>query len=268
VRRIAPERDLAPATLPNDPALPIQLFRYREVAWHGSTPTVGVGAGFAREEAFLASLSDVTVDGPWPTDEAEADVKQRVIDALFDANQRLTPVTGQHPAAALAHFACHWTVKQHSEEFELLLSTQSGEPRKVTMADITAGYSARGESRYPDRPERAAVIFNACGTSTIDPLSSLSFQRWFLTNRHPAFLGTQAAIPDEIAADFAELLYGFLLGGFSFGKAVVLARRQLLIAAKSPLGILYFLHGTELSHFRRWRRPRLPGLPGFLEGSA
>jgi hypothetical protein len=258
VRRIAPERELQPATLANDPTLPIQLFRYREVAWDGSTPTVGVGAGFAREEAFLASLPDLTVDGPWPTDEPEADVKQRVIDALFDANQRLTPGTGGHPAAALAHFACHCTVKQHSEKFELLLSTQSGEPRKVTLADITAGYGTRGAARYLERPERAAVIFNACGTSMIDPLSSLSFQRWFLRNRHPAFLGTQAAIPDEIAADFAELLYGFLLGGFSFGEAVVLARRQLLLAAKSPLGILYFLHGNDRLEVQRERPSALP----------
>jgi hypothetical protein len=249
VRRVAPERELEPATLPNDPALPIQLFRYREVEWDGSTPTTGPGVGFAQEEAFLASLPEVIVDGPWPTDETEADVKERVLDALFDARKRLTSVTDEHPAAALAHFVCHCTTtNRHIEKFELLLSTARGESRKVLWGHITDGYSERGELTYPDQPgqpDRAAIIFNACGASAIDPMSSLSFQRWFLKNRHPAFLGTHAKIPDQIAADFAELLYSFLLGKFSLGEAVLLARRQLLLGAKSPLGILYVLHGND-----------------------
>jgi hypothetical protein len=260
VRRIAPDRELERAPLANQPALPIQFFRYREVAWDGTTPATGVGAGFAREEAFLVSLPDVEVDGPWPKgDITEVEVRERLIDALFDARKPLMPGGDERPVASLAHFACHCNAtKRPIEKFELLLSTETGDPRPLRMAHVTDGYSVRGERPSDDRPERAAVILNACGASAVDPWSSLSFQKWFLKNRHPAFLGTQAAIPDEIAADYAELLYGFLLGGFSFGEAVLLARRQLLINAKSPLGILYVLHGNDLLEVEVERPHALP----------
>ncbi|WP_433292853.1 CHAT domain-containing protein [Actinoplanes sp. CA-030573] len=246
VRRYTPQRRLEPITLPNDPALPVQLFRYREVRTDGSVPTSGRGSGFAREEAFLASLvPELSVDGPWPGDETEEEVRKRVAEALFDARQRLMAPGITHSAAALAHFACHCEVAGDDEADEVQLSTRQGELRSVRKRDIAAGYGKLGRPAGRHDQDRAVVIFNACNTSRIDPLSSSSFQQWFLENRHPAFLGTQAAIPDEIAADFAEQLYGYLLGGYNLGEAVVLARRGLLLTAKNPLGLLYVLYGND-----------------------
>ncbi len=265
VRRIAPEANHRAMPMANEPTLPIQLFRFRTVDLDSTAVTEGAGAGFLREETFLQSLREVDVDGPWPMDESEQDVCERAIDVLFDSRQRLRTGAAAQGSVALSHFACHcYTTDEvsgipwHSEQFKLLLSTQAGSARPITLGAIKSGYSKRGETQGPDEPPRAAVIFNACGASAIDPLSSLSFQKWFLSNGHPAFLGTHAAIPDDLAADFAEFFYTFLVGGFTIGEAVLLARRELLLAKRSPLGILYVLHGNDRLDVEVPRKDVLP----------
>jgi hypothetical protein len=90
----------------------------------------------------------------------------------------------------------------------------------------------------------------------------LSFQRWFMGNRHKAFIGTHVAIPDDVAADFAERFYRFLLGGFTFGEAIVLARRQLLADKRSLLGLLYVLFGNDLLEVEVKHAELLPFWPG------
>ena len=92
----------------------------------------------------------------------------------------------------------------------------------------------------------------------MDPWSALSFQQHFLKNHHRAFLGTQAAINDADAADYADLLYRFLLGGYTLGEAVVLARRQLLADTGSPLGLLYVQYGNDQFAVEKAHEEELP----------
>ena len=251
--RVAPDTNRCSDVLHNDPALPVQFVRrvdpqkrgpwwWRWWSWRRCQVT-----GFKQEAEFLASLRSrklVLLDGPWPTAEVPADkIVDRLVDALYNAQ-------GFHPGSVigdieLAHIACHCdTDKSDDDDYELGLSTEKGKPRSVKLHQIRAGYVQRSESaQEPSR--RAPVILNACGTSTVDPLSGLSFQSHFLQNRHRAFLGTQAAINNADAANYAELLYRFLLGGYTLGEAVVLARRQLLADTGSPLGILYVQYGND-----------------------
>ena len=246
VSRFPPDREPSPAELDNDPTLPIQLFRYRSPPPVSTASPTPPPDGFRREETFLKGLAQLSVDGPYPSDaDIEGEVADRVTAALFDAGTPLR--AGVEATAVVAHFACHCTAGKHIEDFKLLLSTESGAGRPVTLGAIMGGYGTLGEGRpaADGLPPRAVVVLNACDSSAVDPLSSLGFQRWFLKNSHPAFLGTLAAIPDAMAADFAELLYRFLLGGCTLGASVVLARRELLLTAKSPLGMLYSLHGNE-----------------------
>jgi hypothetical protein len=104
------------------------------------------------------------------------------------------------------------------------------------------------------------LFVNACGSSAIDLWSSQSFHGWFLANGHPAYIGTQAAVPDRFAAQMAEWIYRLLLGGFSLGEAVLLARRRTLRTGWGPLGILYVLHGNDQLSVAR---PRPEVLPDF-----
>lgn len=245
--RVAPDTNRCGDVLHNDPALPVQLVRRvdpqkRRRWWRPFSAT-----GFEQEAEFLASLTSrklVTLDGPWPTAEVPANkVVDRLVDALYNAQ-------GFRPGSAigdieLAHFACHCTTdKGDDDDYELGLSTETGTPRSVKLHQIRAGYVQRSENAQ-EPSHRAPVILNACGTSTVDPWSGLSFQGHFLRNSHRAFLGTQAAINDADAANYAEGLYRFLLGGYTLGEAVVLARRQLLADTGSPLGILYVQYGND-----------------------
>jgi CHAT domain-containing protein len=189
-----------------------------------------------------------------------------VVAALFDPNCRLGATAG--PPAELAHFACHCeTAGRIDANYELILSDEKGRPRdeqdkpfSVKLGDIRTGYDRLISPAGRPGP-RAAVMLNACGTSTVNAWSRLSFQRWFIQNGHRAFIGTQASIPDDVAADFAERFYRFLLGGYTFGEAIVLARRQLLADTKSLLGFLYVLFGNDLLEVEVKHPQLLPASP-------
>ncbi|GAA0503957.1 hypothetical protein Ade02nite_35200 [Paractinoplanes deccanensis] len=244
VRRVAPETGCTPDVLRNKQRLPIQFLRYLE-------PPRGLRkkrqwSGFEQEQVFLASLGEVlAVDGPWPMSPVtREEVAERVTAALFDPSRGLGGAGGT--PAELIHFACHCETEDRiDDDYELILTDEKGERLPITLEQIQTGYDSL-VGRGPKPGQRAPVILNACGTSTVNPWSGLSFQRWFLDNGHRAFIGTQAAIPDDVAADFAERFYRYLLGGHTFGESLVLARRQLLADTRSLLGLLYVLFGNDL----------------------
>jgi hypothetical protein len=259
VRRVAPGVSSTPDLLRNKQKLPIQFLRYLE-------PGRGLRrrrtwSGFEQEQEFMASLGEVLiVDGPWPTSPVTAkQVQQRLVAALFDPSYRLGTTAG--PPAELAHFACHCDTEDRiDDEYELILSDEQGHRLPVTLGEIQTGYDKLVDPASQPGP-RAPVMLNACGTSTVNPWSGLSFQRWFIQNKHRAFIGTQAAIPDDVAADFAERFYRFLLGGYTFGESIVLARRQLLADTRSLLGFLYILFGNDLLEVEVKHPGLLPASP-------
>ena len=257
VCRVVRNTDRCSDVLHNIPALPVQFVRYLDLGRYGSTVT-----GFVREAEFLLSLKErglVTLDGPWPTDAVPAGkVVDRLVDALYHPAKALCRGSMVDGPVQLAHFACHCITEGHDDdEYELKLSTETGAPRPVKLHEIRTGYVQR--SAKGKKPEfRAPVILNACGSSTVHPGSLLSFQHHFLKNGHRAFVGTQAAIDDADAADYAERLYRFLLGGYTLGEAVVLARRQLLADTGSPLGLLYVQYGNDQFAVEKAHKEELP----------
>jgi len=259
ISRTTPEANPKPDFLRNRQKLPIQFFRYLDPG--RSLLKRRTWSGYEQEQEFMASLGEVLmVDGPWPMSPVTAEqVEQRLVAALFDPSARLGTTAG--PPAELAHFACHCeTEGLIDDNYELILSDELGVRLPVTLGHIRGGYvRLRDPARQPG--PRAPVILNACGSSTVNPWSGLSFQRWFIKNKHRAFIGTQAAIPDDVAADFAERFYRFLLGSYTFGEAIVLARRQLLADTKSLLGFLYVLFGNDLLQVEVKHPRLLPASP-------
>lgn len=250
VRRLPHGGPPAPMVLPNDPALPIQYMRYLGAPMRRFGRRRELEPGFAAEQQFLTSLPHVAIDGPWPTEDMDVDaVRDGLVAALFDPERGLVrPDVGSHQAAALAHISCHCeTVDRGGDEFELILSTPDGTRRHVTLGDIKGGYTMLGRplSEEERRRTRVPIILNACGSSAIDPESAQSFHQWFLDSGHPTFVGTQGAVPDRFAAQFAEWMYRFLLGGRTLGESLLLARRKTLETGWGPLGLFYALHGND-----------------------
>lgn len=242
IARIVPRTNRNSEVLRNDP-LPVLFVRYLDYGWgcrlrEWLLRLLGKQSsaidGFEQEEEFLVSLRRrglVSLDGPWPSpSEPAAKVVDHVIDALH------------HGPVELAHLACHCeTEAREGDDYEIRLSSHI----RINLRQILLGYVTRGCEVVPSPMRRVPVILNACRTSTFDPWSAQSFQSLFLNNRHGAFVGTLAPIRDADAADYAERLYRFLLGGLTLGEAVLLARRQLLMDAGSPLGILYVHYGND-----------------------
>ena len=83
---------------------------------------------------------------------------------------------------------------------------------------------------------------NACATSRIDASQTVSFAKHFLDHGHLGFIGTEAAIPDMVAAEFSASFYSRLLAGDSLGVALLDARRQLKDWYGNPLGLLYTMY--------------------------
>ena len=58
------------------------------------------------------------------------------------------------------------------------------------------------------------------------------------------FIGTEAEVPDEVAAIFSRAFYSRLLAGDSVGESMLAARWELLTHHHSVLGLLYNLYAN------------------------
>ncbi|GAB4050537.1 CHAT domain-containing protein [Catellatospora paridis] len=251
VRRVVPARATADSVLRNEPALPVQFLRHREL-------------GSARdEERFLTSLgAHVQVEGPWPVAQDEEAVRTSLLRALYDGAP-LDGGTGGGTPVQVQHFACHCdTSAEFDDDYALVLSTRNGKTRRVTFGELREGYYDRFFADRSTAGHRAVIILNACASSRTNPLTAYSFPRWFLNHGHRAFIGTETDVPDGVAGGFAAAFYGRLLEARRpLGEAVVWARRDLLRDFRNPLGLLYVMYGDTQLTVERAR-------PGIYRASA
>jgi hypothetical protein len=232
--------------LVSEPKLPIQFIRGRLKG--------------ARQEATVFGALDgrVALDGPWPKRESVDEVVDAIVASLYEPRRRLDGTPTEVPAQ-IQHFACHLDTTAHlSDDHTLMLATDRGGRRPVTLAQIRDGYDDRIYSSDPDgaRRDRAVVVMNACASSRTDPSTANSFAQWFLAHGHRAFVGTETDVPDQIAAHFALRFYKRLLDERTLGDSLVWARRDLLRDLGNPLGLLYVLYGDPDLHIQARGRPR------------
>lgn len=197
--------------------------------------------GADSEYAFLSTRKDMDVEGPWPPESVkQADVAQKLVGALINPRLVLKEDADppeRDPPAHIVHFACHcYTNKKDDGEWEIELGRPVA-PLKVSLYDLRQGFLKAATSS----DIRPLVFMNACGSSVINATTSASFQEWFLANGHRGFIGTETAVPDKVAAVFAQGLYDALLEGQPLGQAMVLARRRLIDNCSNPLGILWVI---------------------------
>ncbi|MCE6996223.1 CHAT domain-containing protein [Saccharothrix sp. S26] len=194
------------------------------------------GADVEREWLTGEASARVRLRGPYPNDgHTAADVAGHIFD----------PVDDRDDPDHVQHFSCHCDTTTTSPlDYELTLRG-AGRALRLTLGGL-GDHLVKLGARAP-RPARTMplVFLNACGSSRMDATSTLSFPKLFLENGNRGFLGTEVAIPDEEAAEFAVAFYReLLLGGASFGVAVHRARMRLLEKFGNPIGLAYSVYGN------------------------
>ncbi|WP_040796555.1 CHAT domain-containing protein [Nocardia higoensis] len=176
----------------------------------------------------------LSVLGPYPDAEQRGvDVAERIYDP--DADQ-------------IQHFSCHCdTTTTDPLDYQLELRG-AGRDLNLTLGDLGEHLVRLSASRVRDVPDMPLIVLNACGSSRVDPLSSVSFPQMFMQNGNRGCIGTEIAIPDEEAAEFSRTFYRELLDGATLGDAVHRARNYLLDAFGNPIGLAYTVYGnTDLT---------------------
>lgn len=200
--------------------------------------------GAQAEYRWLASEGHARarVLGPYPLGhETTAELAEQIFDPTYSP-------TGTTPAGPdhIQHFSCHCYAgpRKAPEDYELTLSGHGNELRLRLgeLGQLLYRYGARRPRHSMDMP---FVMLNACGSSTVDPSSSLSFPELFLSNENRCVLGTETAIPDDLATIYSQEFYrALLLRGKPIGYAAHHARIHLLRAYRNPLGLAYVTYGN------------------------
>jgi hypothetical protein len=231
VRRVLPPPVLGDNVLKDDPHLPVQLFRHWDLA------------GSEQSELFSRFAGRICVDGPWPTTEDPDTVKAMMISALRDGSPLRERPHAENHEVQIHHFACHCdTSADLADEHWIKVSTKAGGARSVTLEELRIGFN---ETFFDQGARHRGVVYlNACGSSTMSPLRAGSFPEALLGYGHRAFIGTETAVPDDVAGTFTTHLYEQILLGDSLGKAILRARRNLLRHEHNPLGLMYVAYGN------------------------
>lgn len=206
------------------------------------------GAGAEREWLTGEAAARVRLRGPYPDDtQTAADIASRIFD----------PAEGHDGPDHVQHFSCHCDTTTASPlDYELTLRG-GGRELRLTLGDL-GDHLVKLAALAPRVPLAMPLVFlNACGSSRVDPTSSLSFPKLFLQNGNRGFLGAEVAIPDEEAVEFAVAFYReLLLSGTGFGVAAHRARIRLLERFGNPLGLAYSVYGNTDLHVMRKKASR------------
>jgi hypothetical protein len=227
-----PDRDVLRVSGP----LPLFFFHFASLA--------GANAEFEffREQQ---ERGRVHLGGPWPTN----DVRGRdFLDSLFSWVNigRGTIISGDTILTfphQVHHFACHSnTEHRHDHAHCFMLQSADGTTHKAHLEDL-----GRRIIQVRERPGWGPLVFlNACASGSGMHWSGAgSFASFFLReNRNRGFIGTEAEVPDEVAAIFSRAFYSRLLAGDSVGESMLAARWELLTHHHSVLGLLYNLYAN------------------------
>ncbi|WP_213979232.1 CHAT domain-containing protein [Sphingomonas sp. dw_22] len=198
--------------------------------------------GVAVEHAFFRQLG-ACLRGPWPDVKmSKPDFLERLSQQIWDA---ACPGEPAYPRPDdVQHFVCHYdTTAALSRDHTVQLG------RRVQLLggawSVVSQYSAALRELLPNGTVRAGkgtrrplVFLNACASSDVTPEGVMSFPGMLLEWGGDAVIGTEVAVPDMAAAEFARLFYTEFLAGKTLGEAIYEARAALMRVG-NPIGAIY-----------------------------
>ena len=235
VRRHIAAAPIRATILENIPRLPMKMFIYRR------------SKGARDEQKYLIGHPDIDMDEGWPRPNhdlpSDAHFADHLAAYLWEAKTRFgkDKPEEEHPDQ-ICHFSCHseTKLKEPSSHYTIKLG-QGGAlgNRTVDLMSLTNAISRARSQNYSDRKQRPLVFLNSCGSANLDPTAATSFPELFLQNGFTGFIGTEAVVPEDYAAAFAQEFYANMLSQELLGKAMLATRWNLLKAYNNPMGLIY-----------------------------
>jgi hypothetical protein len=191
------------------------------------------------------------LDGPWPEALSPPDkhhpgrdnraIAEIVARTTLDSAQQFDGSIKLEEFAHFVHFACHVDTAADARDYRISIQGDSGGLRYVTLGQLRTQMA----QHYPRMPDdrralpRPIVVMNSCGSAHLDPRTAVSFPDIFLSERLGGFIGPEAVVPDDVAADFSRQFYTALTRRMTVGQALHQAKWTLLSRWSNPLGILW-----------------------------
>ena len=199
--------------------------------------------GAQLEATAFGDTPRLQLDGPWPDAIGRADdVAEIIARTTLDSAQQFNGSIIPERFAHFVHFACHGdTTWAEARDYAIRIQGRRGGARRVALGDLRARMTQHYPSMPPDRRmlPRPVVVMNSCGSAHLDPRTAVSFPELFLTEHLGGFIGPEALVPDDVAADFSRQFYAALTRRMSVGQALHHAKWTLLSRWSNPLGILW-----------------------------
>jgi hypothetical protein len=142
----------------------------------------------------------------------------------------------------VAHFACH---AEYDEKKSLQSYIQLSKGIRISLRDL----EKQPKAAINDFP---LVILNACKMGLINPMDVHYFAGNLIKYGALGVVATEAAVPDDLAADFTLHLYEHLLNEQYLGESVLAARKELM-DCDNPVGLLYALYAPSIIKLQRKR---------------
>jgi hypothetical protein len=202
--------------------------------------------GVKIEQDFLRSIARVNLRGPWP----DSDLKQGTFEDQFT---RLVYEASDNANGAIdhiQHFCCHFDTKANNTDDHFLLlghrrhRVMLGDyvvTKKITLGTIQSkfiNFTRNNENIYP------LVFLNACGSAKVNLNGATSFPGILLRIYNRGVIGTEAQIPEILAARFSENFYALMIQRKTLGEAIFRSRWEVAIKYNNYLGILYSVYAN------------------------
>ena len=143
----------------------------------------------------------------------------------------------------VAHFACH---AEYDETTSVQSYIQLSDGIRISLHDL----EEQPKAALSDSP---LVVLNACRMGLINPMDVHTFAGNFIKYGALGVVATEAAVPDDLAADFTSHLYKHLLKGKFLGESVLRAREELMERG-NPVGLLYALYAPSMIKLQKTRK--------------
>lgn len=200
--------------------------------------------GARREYEWLVSSAGhcIDIEGPFPCENGPGPT---LAEQIFDPTLLLTGGCRNLPDQ-IQHFACHCYTRINSPPHRYEIQLRGGNTDvQVTLGEIGNDLVRFAADRRPRAVDMPLIIMNACGSSTIKASNTLSFPMLFLENGNRGFIGSDVAIPDDVAFEFSRSFYeNLLLRKNPVGVAIHNARENMLLRFGNPLGVAYAVYAN------------------------